>query len=69
MFAPEVGNVMGSSLTLASPNQELIPFTGLISVTTTGLIVVISPKMWMAAVAGEVIAIEGSSRFLCLSGL
>lgn len=35
---------MGSSLTLASPNQELIPFTGLISVNTTGLIVVISPQ-------------------------
>lgn len=60
---------MGSSLTLASPNQELIPFTGLISVNTTGLIVVISPKMWMAAVAGEVMAIEGSSRFLGLSVL
>ena len=60
---------MGISLTLASPNQELIPFTGLISVTTTGLIVVISPKMWLATVAGEVMAIDGNSRFLGVSAL
>lgn len=60
---------MGSSLALTSPNQELVPFPGLISVNTMGLIVVIFPKVWMATVTEEVVAIGGSSRFLGMSAL